>query len=544
MSEPSPAEAPPTSASDSTIEFRRLSALGDASDETDGPPQAAVDLRAELDWISVRVRWIGLLIGYALVNLLPPAVDALPLRTLTLNLLLLAGTVMTAIGTLCTLDNKPLFRNQPLAAAVLEALVITLLCHYDRGLDSPFRFYYFIALVIAGLRYRPLVSWTCLAIHSGFYVSMVTIGAYLESRIDVPYTSEISQVEAKVSTVFLMLWVTYASNSIGHLLLSARRELGEANDQLKRLNSELEDRIARRTDQLRESQALLVQREKQAAFGLLAAGIAHEVGNPLAGISSVTQMLGRHLGKRDQLDDYVINKLALVDQQTRRIQRTLRELTDFSRPADPQRMKTDLAGVCEAALQIAKYYARRKNKTIEEDYAADLPKVATVRDELTQVVLNLVLNAMDATEDGGTIWVSLGKEPSGGEPSGGECDASVAPVGVTSGGVTSGGVTSGWVVIRIIDDGCGIPPESQADIFEPYFTTKDHGTGLGLFVCRRIVEQSLFGRLALESSRPGQTVFAVHLPVEVKSAPQDSTLNIEMLTDRELPTAMGAGLSQ
>ena len=500
---------------DSVLIDLRTVAPSDAS--SDGPVaidgnHSADSVSRQLEWIGLRVRWIGLLVGYGLVNLFPD--EAAQADRGTLNMLLAAGTVFTAVGTAATVYGRPLFRNLPLLAAAMEAVFITLLCHYDRGLTSPFRFYYIVALVITGLRYRPLVSWSCYAIHSGAYVSLAAIGRYVANLRDAGDLPTGAEIEAKVGTVFLMLWVTYASNAIGTLLQTARRRVGEANERLQALNDTLEGRIARRTNQLKESQALLVQRERQAAFGLLAAGIAHEVGNPLAGISSVTQMLGRHLTKAGHMDDYTLGKLSTVDEQLRRIQRTLRELTDFSRPSDPVRRKTDCVAACRSALEIAKYYARRKGKTIVEDYADDVPVVLTIKDELVQVVLNLVLNAMDATDDNAGVD--------------GRIEVRVAP-----------SADGRSVQVAIADNGCGIPEESQRQVFEPYYTTKDHGTGLGLFVCRRIVEQSLFGSLRLTSSRPGETVFQIELPIESDTAPSDSSLNISLMpaSSKESPAS-------
>ena len=126
----------------------------------------------------------------------------------------------------------------------------------------------------------------------------------------------------------LMGWVTWASTALAALIKSASQRLSLLNDELQENQSLLEERIDQRTQELQESQALLVQQEKQAAFGLLAAGIAHEVGNPLAAISSLVQMMNR----RD-VDSYMHERLGMIDDQLRRIQNTLHELVDFSRPA-------------------------------------------------------------------------------------------------------------------------------------------------------------------------------------------------------------------
>src|SRR5262249_5378452 len=214
-----------------------------------------------------------------------------------------------------------------------------------------------------------------------------------------------------------------------------------------------EDATQERTSRLHQSEALIVQQEKKAAFGLLAAGIAHEVGNPLAAISSLVQMLNRRPN-----DDYTRERLQMVDDQLRRIQGTLRELVDFSRPATRQKTMCDVHEVIEAALNIAKYYKRTKGKKIVTAYSEQLPLLGVVSDQLVQVFLNLILNAMDATQEGGTIEISTA-------------------------------LAAGWIEVSVRDDGHGISPENVLRVFQPYFTTKETGTGLGLFVSKHIIEE-------------------------------------------------------
>ncbi|MCH8830931.1 MAG: two-component sensor histidine kinase, partial [Planctomycetes bacterium] len=262
------------------------------------------------------------------------------------------------------------------------------------------------------------------------------------------------------------------------LLKRAGRKLTELNTELQHNQSLLKERIAKRTSELQQSQALLVQQEKRAAFGLLAAGIAHEVGNPLAAISSLVQLL-----KRREIDDYTRERLQMVDDQLRRIQRTLRELVDFSRPATNELSLTNMNSIIDDALSIAKYYQRKKGKRIVTNYASDLPGLRCVRDQLIQVFLNLILNAMDATRDGGLIEISTRLE-------------------------------SGWIRVTVRDDGHGIAEADRQTIFEPYFTTKPTGTGLGLFVCRHILTGMKDGRIdLLETSLIG-TTFEVALTCE------------------------------
>jgi two-component system NtrC family sensor kinase len=248
------------------------------------------------------------------------------------------------------------------------------------------------------------------------------------------------------------------------------------NTQLTQNQTLLEQRIAERTQELQQSQALLVQHEKQAAFGLLAAGIAHEVGNPLTAISNLVQLLNRR-----PLDADMHERLNLIDEQLRRIQRTLRELVDFSRPASNTRTTCDVHGVLDSALNIAKYYKRMKGKKIVTSYEPNLPAVSMVRDRVLQVFLNLILNALDSTQEGAVIELATES-------------------------------CSDGIRILIRDEGVGIPISKQDLLFKPYFTTKETGTGLGLFVCRNILQEA-GGRIELVCSTTAGTTFAVTLPV-------------------------------
>ena len=165
-----------------------------------------------------------------------------------------------------------------------------------------------------------------------------------------------------------MAWVTWASSSLAGSLHAAGQELEHLNLELAAARKDLEKRVEDRTDALRASQARVIHQEKMAAFGLLAAGIAHEVGNPLAALSSLVQIL-----KRRGPDVYTAEKLDLASRQLQRIERTIRELIDFSRPASKHVSRVKAGEIVEEALGIAKYYQRTKQRSITTDIPADLP---------------------------------------------------------------------------------------------------------------------------------------------------------------------------
>ncbi|HEY0983187.1 sensor histidine kinase [Schlesneria sp.] len=419
----------------------------------------------DFDWglatqaITVRIRWFGICIGYVLVNFIGQGHN----RGI-LNAILLLGAIYALFDTIWSMRGRVFLSKWPVFISFMEALFIGLLCHFDEGLLSAFRFYYFLSLLVCAIRYAPLVTWITFGLHSASYMTLA-----LTRRIT---TSD--EISALILMPIFIGWVTWASVSLSGLLKWASTRLRELNAKLQQNQSMLEHRISERTRQLQESQAMLVQQEKQAAFGLLAAGIAHEVGNPLAAISSLVQLLNRR-----NIGGETREKLSLVDDQLRRIQRTLRELVDFSRPAVNEQTRCDVHAMIDAALNIAKYYKRKKGKQIITRYAQGVPLIMVVRDQLVQVFLNLILNAMDATEEGGTILIVTSRQDS-------------------------------WLKLDFCDDGHGVPESLRGRMFSPYFTTKVTGTGLGLFVSKNIVEQN-GGRIELTQTSSEGTVFSVFL---------------------------------
>lgn len=432
------------------------------NDESEAAQTSSPVSRVNADWqlmaelITLRIRWFGLIVGYLLVNFLSPT-ESRPY----LNGILTVGAIYALFDLAWHWRGEVFLNRFPLFISLMEAVFIGLLCYFDAGIESYFLFYYFLSLLVCALRYSPSVTYSTFALHAASY-SILALSPGVESR-------------AEYVSWFLILvfmgWVTWAGTSLATLLRVTGRRLTA-------LNFELEERIDRRTNELQQSQAMLIQQEKLAAFGLLAAGIAHEVGNPLSAISSLVQMLNRK-----PLDEETHQRLRLIDEQLHRIQRTLRELIEFSRPANQELQKIDLHEVVRNALDIAKYYKRKKGKTIKTEFPENLPTTTAIRDQILQVFLNLILNGLDATEEGGTIEI-----------------------------ITR--VNSNMIEVDFCDDGHGIDEESQAQIFDPYFTTKKRGTGLGLYVCRNIV-RSAEGQISLvRSTEESGTTFRVSLPVD------------------------------
>jgi signal transduction histidine kinase len=251
------------------------------------------------------------------------------------------------------------------------------------------------------------------------------------------------------------------------------------------------DRLAnafdRMTESLRTGRESLIRSEKLASVGRLAAGVAHEVGNPLAAILGYVEVLRGDTPEKPIDPSLRADMLDRVRAETERIHRIIQELLDYSRPPrDEAPEPVDVAKIADGALSLVKAQSRHKEIQATIAVPADLPRVRATPSRLTQVMLNLLLNAADATEGKGTIVV----------------DARAA--------------ANGRMVIGVSDDGPGVPADLRGKIFDPFFTTKDpgRGTGLGLSVCLAIVE-GWGGALRLaerSDGKPGAR-FEVDLPI-------------------------------
>jgi two-component system, NtrC family, sensor kinase len=420
------------------------------------PLLARWDLDAEA--VAIKIRWFGLVVGYLYANF-GSAAEPLPL-----NAILGLGFAFTVLDTYYSWRGRIVLGTHPLVVSCLEALFIGVLCFSDGGLDSPFRYYYILSLICTALRYPPAVT--------GLTCGLACL-SYTLLFLALP--PEKHNPVALALGLIVLGWVTWAAVALALLL----RRIGE---QLSGLNAGLEERIAARTRELEESQAQVLHQEKMAAFGLLAAGIAHEVGNPLTSISTLIQMLER----RDP-DEYTRERLALVTTQLTRIQSILRELVTFSRPASDTRDRVSLQEIVGEALGIAKYYKGVKGRIIRADIPNDLPPILGIRDQLVQIFFNLVLNAIDATSKGGSVAISAYEEDE-------------------------------RLVVVVSDDGHGIDPKHRERLFRPYFTTKKHGTGLGLFVTQKLV-RAHGGTVECESTPGEGTTFTLVFPLLAERRP-------------------------
>ena len=230
--------------------------------------------------------------------------------------------------------------------------------------------------------------------------------------------------------------------------------------------------------------AEMLQAEHLATMGELAAGVAHEIRNPLAGIAGAIEIITKDF-PQDHPDREVMEDLR---QEVRRIEKVLNDMLAYARPKPPQFGRADLKDTFARTLHLARQQTGPKNVEFSVQVPPDLPAFRMDSEQLHQVLLNLVLNGVQAIESEGKVTIAAKLDAPGGP---GQADL---------------------VEISVSDTGAGIPPESLERIFRPFFTTKRGGTGLGLSLCRRIIRQH-GGTLTVESKLGKGSRFIIRLPM-------------------------------
>ena len=268
--------------------------------------------------------------------------------------------------------------------------------------------------------------------------------------------------------------------------------LRKSGEELREWGHTLEQKVEKRTQELRVAEAETARSEKLASVGLLAAGIAHELNNPLTGVLTFTTLLRKKMpdGSADADD------LDLVIRETKRCATIIRRLLDFAREKTPEKKFADLNQVIEDTARIIERPASFRDIEIAMELDPELPQVWVDADLIKQVIMNMLVNAQHAIEHEGSITVRTRRLA---EPKSAEAGAAPVPM----------------VEIAIIDTGCGIPEKNLKRIFDPFFTSKEvgRGTGLGLSVSHGIV-RAHGGSIEVESAVGKGSTFRIYLPVE------------------------------
>ena len=286
----------------------------------------------------------------------------------------------------------------------------------------------------------------------------------------------------------------------GRDAIARRDEFGQLASEFDGMVDRLEE--ARRSllaeqEERRRAEAGLRQAERLASVGRLAAGLAHEIGTPLNVIGGRAEALLRRLQGHGEAE----RSLGIISAQIDRISRIVRGMLDFARGSAAHLSPTDLTQVVRHVLDLVEHRLKKSDVRAEVEIEPGLPLVRADEDQLHQVLLNLLTNALDAMPSGGGLWIGLCRAGSA------RARRPLPP--------SLRGAAGEFILLWVEDSGCGIPPAQVERIFDPFFTTKDvgQGTGLGLSVAYGIVRDH-GGAIEVESQPGSGTRFTIVLPID------------------------------
>ena len=266
---------------------------------------------------------------------------------------------------------------------------------------------------------------------------------------------------------------------LGQSFNQMTEDLKKANEKLIHWGKTLETKVKERTKKIQEMQDSMIQSEKMASLGKMAAGVAHEINNPLTSILINTHLMLEKIEKNDDFHE----SLDLIADETSRCSEIVKGLLEFSRQNPPQKNFADINEIINSALTILENQVTFQNIKIIRNLDLSLPSIEIDTNKIKQVFWNLTINAAEAMPDGGKLNI-----------------------------VTRYSEDKKYIEIEITDTGVGIPKEKISRLFDPFYTTKDKGTGLGLAVTYGIIEQHK-GKIKVKSKVSQGSIFTVSLPI-------------------------------
>lgn len=331
-----------------------------------------------------------------------------------------------------------------------------------------------IGILYVGILEKPYhelrrgILWSFLSITGGA-IALALVISYLLSRSILKPIGQLLEGAARLASGELDYRIPSSSSDEIGRVCQAFNDMGES----------LLDRDRQLWEQ---TQAQLSHSEKLASVGRLAAGVAHEINNPLTGVLTFSKLLLED----DAIPSEAREDLKVIVDETTRCREIVKNLLDFARETTPEISLVNINGVIEKVLEIVRYQSLFQNITIKEQFNPELPAIPIDPNQIQQVIMNLVLNAAEAMPDSGTLTIS-----------------------------TNYGADRHFIKISVKDTGTGIAKEDIERIFDPFFTTKEHdkGTGLGLSVSYGIVQKHK-GNITVTSQVGRGSTFEVNLPVE------------------------------
>jgi two-component system, NtrC family, sensor kinase len=279
--------------------------------------------------------------------------------------------------------------------------------------------------------------------------------------------------------------VTDELSDVARQLNAMAEKLEAADEEIREWNRTLNRRVEEKTEELKSLYDQVVQVEKLASLGKLSATVAHELNNPLAGILNFSKLVRRRLEKMQKEDEFekMIGHLTLIAEESDRCGRIVKDLLTFSRRGVEEFADENLVEIAEKSALLVDHHLEMNRQTLEKKFATDEAIVNCDAQKIQQALLSLMINAIEAMDEGGALHIEIE-------------------------------TSDGKAVVRVRDEGHGIPEKDLPNIFEPFYTTKEstNGAGLGLSVVYGII-QNHNGKVEVEKTSSEGTTFTITLPL-------------------------------
>lgn len=394
---------------------------------------------------------------------------------------------------------------------LFDLVALAVLLHFTGGIENPFIFYFVFHAIIASisLSYRATYSLATSALALVLLLVGLEYAGWiphynLNGFADPALYQNGSYVLAVLITLATVLYgATYMTTTISGELRKRQRQVVELGNQLLEKKTEEVARekemqeklsaayreLSESHEQLKQSQEQLIQAEKLTSLGQLAASIAHEINNPLAGVLVYTQLLSNKIKGEGIPREQALEYLSKMELELIRSSRLVSNLLDFARQSPPAFRKVSLNDVINRALDLVAHSAELQHVVIIKELDASLPPVLADFDQLNQVSTNMILNAIQAMPQGGKV-------------------------------VLHTSATNGELRMDFKDTGHGISPENMRKLFTPFFTTKPEvkGVGLGLAISYGIIKRHQ-GRIEVNSKEGEGTTFSIFIPRTTPTPP-------------------------
>jgi signal transduction histidine kinase len=428
------------------------------------PPPRSIQtnqlIRSELRWF-VALRWlagVAMLVGGLAYSLLASQpTTALTVTLVGVGVLAYNAVLFPLLRTCAESPRRPRLLRLAWAQIGLDLTALTVVCLATGSLRSPFLGFYVLHMIFASL----LLGSTAAYVAALTAIAMLWLGLIATRGWPIPRADAVPAA-GWIAALWLTVFIT------NHITSGLHRREGE----LSAVNRAL-----------RRQQEALLQQEKMNTMGQMAAGITHEIANPLANIDSLLQLVERDAANLNG------QTTASLREQVRRIQTIIHHMRYFAHPAGGCWEMTDLADLLMQSLEMVRFDQRLRDVRVERDLPAGLGEVRLMPHAVQQVVINLIMNALDALEGTPEPRLRL-----------------------------SARIEDGAVKIRVSDNGPGIPVGDEEQIFEPFHTTKEagKGTGLGLAISRSLVRRHHGDLRLVRGPQPG-AAFCITLPLTPES---------------------------